>query len=60
MNYFGLALELGNNLLKQFPNYDQRKANDFYKKRRDYLSEITKKVRRQRRRFNYELKARLN
>lgn len=42
MNYFTIALKLGEEILKQIPDFDQRKRAEYHRLTVAYNNEITK------------------
>lgn len=42
MDWITLALSLGDQILKKIPNYDQKKRNDYYNKKKLYNQEKAK------------------
>ena len=42
MDYVGMAMQLGVEILEQLPNYEQRKRERYYKMVQDYKNEIVR------------------
>lgn len=42
MDYIGMAMKLGSELLEKFPDYDQRKKSKYHKMIKDYRTEVNR------------------